>query len=284
MTSGRTAGHIYWTSRRGICFSAKVSLDANTACGIATTILGVPNNTPCNGMPQLYISPMNRSNVQRKQGDSRDLDRQYQSSPRKPWPAESDRVALRRHSNASAVYSTTSSTAANEDIHEPRIKSPERTVSGLRGAHCLTRGMLPPPCPPQEPNFAFLDCTETDETGACSTDHTISTVENIMLDQDKSAEHQMILLTPGQWLRWRGAVETLHAIQHDKYEPCLCLDCGRHVFCLSDAWLVLCPHCYSISPVEHNDASKSASLEGGIGLGFTIDTLFEVQASVWRDY
>jgi hypothetical protein len=150
---------------------------------------------------------MNRSNVERKQGDSRDLDRQYQSSARKPWPAEFDRGAFRRHSNASAVHSTTSSTAANEEIHEPRIKSPMRTVSGSRDARCLTRGMLPPPCPPQEPSFAFLDSTETVPTGACLTDHTISTVESIMLDQDKSAEYQKISLTPGQWLRWRGADE-----------------------------------------------------------------------------
>jgi hypothetical protein len=236
-------------------------------------------------MPQVYTSlQMNRFNVERKQGDSRDLDRQYQSSPTATthWPSEADRIALRR--DASTVYSTTSSTATNKEIHEQRRKIPFRTASNSRDARRLGRGMLPPPCPPQEPPFASLDCNRISATGACSNDFTDSAINTVVQDEGKSAEHPMILVTPGQWIRWRGADETWRAIQHDEYEPCLCLECGHHLFCMSDAWLVLCPHCYSISPLEANDAGKSVRPEAGIGLGFTLETLFEVQASAWRDY
>jgi hypothetical protein len=137
--------------------------------------------------------------------------------------------------------------------------------------------------PTQELSFSLLDGTGTTTTVTCLTDHSISAMTTVRQDQGKPAEHQTILVTPGQWMRLRGADETWHAIQQDYYEQCHCLDCGQNLLCMSDACLVLCPQCYSISPLEDKGAAKSAHLEGGIGVGFTIVTLFEVQASAWRD-
>jgi hypothetical protein len=92
----------------------------------------------------------------------------------------------------------------------------------------------------------------------------------------------MLMVTPGQWMRLRGADETWHAIQRDYYEPCICIDCSTEMFCISDAWLVLCPRCQSISPLEDNVVT--ARREGGVGLGFTIDSLVEVQAEAWKEF
>jgi hypothetical protein len=89
----------------------------------------------------------------------------------------------------------------------------------------------------------------------------------------------MILVSPGHEARLRGAAETCQAIQRDFYLACVCFDCQAPLFCILDAWLVLCPHCRVISPIYHSNGDVAMNQEGGVGLGFTIETLMEVQAT-----
>jgi hypothetical protein len=89
----------------------------------------------------------------------------------------------------------------------------------------------------------------------------------------------MILVSPGHEARLRGAAETWQAIQQDFYLACVCFDCQATLFCILDAWLVLCPHCRVISPIYQNNGDVATNQDGGVGLGFTFETLVEAQAT-----
>jgi hypothetical protein len=100
-----------------------------------------------------------------------------------------------------------------------------------------------------------------------------------------------IEVAPGLSVRLRGADETWRAIQSDQYQPCTCMECNTHMFCIADAWLVLCPTCRVASPVHVVVVGSAATTttainhrDGGVGLGFTMDVLAEGQASLWRDF
>jgi hypothetical protein len=93
-----------------------------------------------------------------------------------------------------------------------------------------------------------------------------------------------IEVAPGLSVRLRGADETWRAIQSDQYQPCTCMECNTHMFCIADAWLVLCPTCRVASPVHVVVGTTINHRDGGVGLGFTMDVLAEGQASLWRDF
>jgi hypothetical protein len=78
-----------------------------------------------------------------------------------------------------------------------------------------------------------------------------------------------IEVSPGEYLRLRGAEETLRAIRVDFYMPCECICCLLTIFCIQDADLVLCPSCRVISPMVR----VFKSCNGGVGLGFTMREL-----------
>jgi hypothetical protein len=260
----------------GLIFST-VSDKMPVMRGIAITT--PPFHTPWNDIPQsLICTPMNRFTAHKKQGDSKELDRQYQNSPTL-WSTEADRLAWRTQwDNTSVAHSTSSSTlsvpCANGEISETRKKSPPRTASATRD---LCR-LLPPPCPPQEPHFVSWHSHVTAAPQKLASDHKLSSIDVNESDDLHAQTDRTLLVTPGQWMRLRGADETRHAIQQDFYKPCICFDCCSDIFCISDAWLVLCPHCRSISPLERDDVAT----EGGVGLGFTISTIVEVLADAGR--
>jgi hypothetical protein len=94
----------------------------------------------------------------------------------------------------------------------------------------------------------------------------------------------MIQVAPGLSARLRGAAETWEAIKSDFYRPCMCLACNTDLFCIQDAWLVLCPDCRVLSPMEDLDGETRDLREGGVGLGFKGDALAEWQASLYREF
>jgi hypothetical protein len=80
---------------------------------------------------------------------------------------------------------------------------------------------------------------------------------------------KMIEVSPGQFLRLRGAEETWKAIHQDFFMPCGCLCCNITIFCIQDADCVLCPICKTINPMDYANGDG----EGGVGLGFTMEDL-----------
>lgn len=86
----------------------------------------------------------------------------------------------------------------------------------------------------------------------------------------------MIEVAPGEFLRLRGADETWKAVHNDFYMPCQCFCCDLMLFCIQDAVSVLCPTCYVVSPLEGGVLHDEH--DGGVGLGFTIESLAK-----WQD-
>lgn len=104
-----------------------------------------------------------------------------------------------------------------------------------------------------------------------------------------------IEISPGVYVRLRGAKETWDCIGRDFYIPCTCFACSQELCCIQDADYVLCPTCRVMSPMdtttyssESNNATAASStytaagfeLEGGVGLGFTFDDLLKWQAEI----
>ena len=75
----------------------------------------------------------------------------------------------------------------------------------------------------------------------------------------------------------RGADETCRAIECDFYVPCECMCYRLTIFCIQDARLVLCPDCRVVSPMEGTVLEGS---DGGVGLGFKMETLARWQRDV----
>jgi hypothetical protein len=83
-------------------------------------------------------------------------------------------------------------------------------------------------------------------------------------------------VSPGEFLRLRSTKETWDAVLNDFYMPCMCVSCEITLFCIQDACCVVCPACREIRPMD------APGLDGGVGLGLTIETLAEWQAEIQR--
>lgn len=88
---------------------------------------------------------------------------------------------------------------------------------------------------------------------------------------------QNIQVAPGEWLPLRGAAETWAAVQSDFYMPTGCVCCEQTIFCIQDAAFVLCPTCKVVSP-----GFGEEPMEGGVGLGFTMEELAKWQKDIER--
>ena len=99
----------------------------------------------------------------------------------------------------------------------------------------------------------------------------------------------VVELCPGVYARLRGAAETYNCIETDGYIPVLCVACTQEILCIEDASYVLCPHCKIVSPLPreredpfHTTAMPSSVVDGGVGLGFTYNNLFEWQSQILK--
>lgn len=88
----------------------------------------------------------------------------------------------------------------------------------------------------------------------------------------------MIELSPGVTIPLREIEETLDAVANDHYVPVCCIGCSADIFCIADASYALCPDCHSFTPLE--GGSVSTRDRHGLGLGFTVENLFRMQAEI----
>jgi hypothetical protein len=104
---------------------------------------------------------------------------------------------------------------------------------------------------------------------------------------------KMMEISPGSFVRLRGAEETYQAVANDFYTPCQCMICTstspskyyrkgdeEPLFCIQDADFFLCPNCKSICPLEEDASSKRSGGAGGVGLGFTLEMLIQIQEEI----
>jgi hypothetical protein len=151
------------------------------------------------------------------------------------------------------------------------------------GTHPAVRYVYHPSRPSEQPSTRFTSrCGMLKErnypraTSAGSFTHVVRKDMENEKSQSLLPARSMILVSPGHEARLRGAAETFQAIQQDFYLACVCFDCQAPLFCIFDAWLVLCPHCRVLSPIYHSNGDVAMNQEGGVGLGFTMETLMEV--------
>jgi hypothetical protein len=88
-----------------------------------------------------------------------------------------------------------------------------------------------------------------------------------------------IEVSPGVFLKLRGAEETWRAIKLDFFMPCECSCCCLMIFCIQDAEFVLCPECRVVS-ISGNDRTGK---DGGVGLGFGLEELARWQEEIERE-
>ena len=93
-----------------------------------------------------------------------------------------------------------------------------------------------------------------------------------------AAAAPQIEIAPGLSTRLRGAKETWEAVENDFYMPCSCFCCQKDLLCIMDANYVLCPMCKVVSPLE--GCAAPGSMEGGCGLGFTMEDLAQWQYEI----
>ena len=87
-----------------------------------------------------------------------------------------------------------------------------------------------------------------------------------------------ITIAPGVEARLRGADETYDCINNDFFLPTCCHFCEDQLCCIQDASYILCPSCMTVSPLDV--APLSSRRDGGVGLGFTLDELYEWQNEI----
>ena len=127
-------------------------------------------------------------------------------------------------------------------------------------------------------NDSWSDDDEWDKKLLATTARCPSGGERLL---EKTPGVKSIEISPGTYLRLRGAEETWKAIELDFYMPCSCCCCDLTLFCIQDADFVLCPGCRVVSPMVGN--CFGGGDEGGVGLGFTMESLAKWQEEIGRN-
>jgi hypothetical protein len=91
---------------------------------------------------------------------------------------------------------------------------------------------------------------------------------------------KMVEISAGVHEPLRGADETVRAIRQDFYVPISCFGCSKDIFCIADAKYVICPECRVVSPIEEGALDGQSLEQRGLGLGFTCESLFQMQSEI----
>ena len=87
-------------------------------------------------------------------------------------------------------------------------------------------------------------------------------------------DRPMIEVSPGFSLPMCGTKETMQALHLDRIVHVECTSCSVFLACINTAYMVLCPGCRSVSPIETSGCNMSPTL----GLGLRVeDILSQIQ-------
>lgn len=100
------------------------------------------------------------------------------------------------------------------------------------------------------------------------------------LVQPPPSEVTMVEISPGVSEPLRKADETIVAVRNDFYVPVSCFGCTQDIFCIADAKYVICPTCRVVSPIEEGALDGQVLTQHGLGLGFTCESLFQIQSEI----
>jgi hypothetical protein len=195
------------------------------------------------------------------------------------------------------------STFNGTSFDDPCSSSPESTRVSYPSTSCRNNSSH---CSPRVTKISSSNTSSTSSSSSSSTARTTATTTSSTTTN--TTPHGYMEIVPGQYVRLRGAEETWHAIRQDAYVPCICSGCGNTIFCMDDADYVLCPICREVSPVRYDDVvdddvidttrtvttsvsshihttvptttTTTIAVGGGVGLGFTLESLGQWQADI----
>lgn len=97
---------------------------------------------------------------------------------------------------------------------------------------------------------------------------------------EEDQERPLVEISPGVHEPLRKADETVRAVRVDFYVPVSCFGCSQDIFCIADAKYVICPTCKVVSPIEEGALEGKVLRQHGLGLGFTCESLFQIQSDI----
>ena len=130
---------------------------------------------------------------------------------------------------------------------------PERVPSSSRVVYMHdSYSSLFPPGPQRHSSTASFPWDDDDTKPAA-----------VVITPTATALPLQVEVTPGVWLRLRGAVETQRAVQEGFFIATDCPCCTTPLCCIANADFIVCPDCRVVSPIHDDDATD----DGGVGLG-----------------
>jgi hypothetical protein len=238
-----------------------------------------------------------------------DKPRGTSATPTRPIPPGRSRPGIRAHRSGSFAlrqfkenhqknhqpvarrhYKTKNEARSKTDQSQPpcEVRSPEksdwkkpalRLHRSMDGSFCVrsfTSKDTAPCKPPSRhgdicyvPPFSLQDTLQSENEDVFRSHNTIGTGWN-----ENAWERPMIEVAPGFSLPMCGTHETMHALHLDRIVHVECKYCSVFLACINTAYMVLCPGCRSVSPVEAVGYNMSPTL----GLGLRVeDILSQIQ-------
>lgn len=105
----------------------------------------------------------------------------------------------------------------------------------------------------------------------------------VLSEKIQPSHDRMVNITPDLQVPLRGAEETVTAVRKDFYSNVSCFGCSVEVCCIADVSYVICPECKVISPLEGCLFEGKEVKRHGLGLGFTYDSLFQMQMDIIKE-
>lgn len=93
----------------------------------------------------------------------------------------------------------------------------------------------------------------------------------------------MVHIAPGIEEPLRGTKETYQAVAKDFHANVTCLGCSTELCCIADVLYIVCPGCKVISPLEGCLFEGKEIRRRGLGLGFTYESLFQIQVEIMKE-
>jgi hypothetical protein len=90
-------------------------------------------------------------------------------------------------------------------------------------------------------------------------------------------------IVPGVQEPLRGLRENYQAVSNDFHSNVTCYGCSMELCCIADLSYIVCPGCKVISPLEGRLFEGKEIRRRGLGLGFTYETLFQMQVDIMKE-
>jgi len=129
------------------------------------------------------------------------------------------------------------------------------------------------------PDLVVDDAAEEDAKLAAVPEPSVTTTPAPKEEEAVVATSTPTIVVDGIPLPFYGSASIKDAIRRDEFMPLCCCACDHEIFCLFHVDYYVCPVCTVIAPLLNSDQGTDGNNKQpqGVGLGFTIDHLQELQ-------